>query len=110
MKSKNGIMHPVAKNMALQAIKLWDVGPDNLNDVLLMTEIRFVTPNAAWSDSVFNQSSISPMKRGLRKKLRAEGVPLPDLLSTSNYELTTVNRREDHHQREAREYSQVIGS
>ena len=65
MKSKNGIMHPVAKNMALQAIKLWDVGPDNLNDVLLMTEIRFVTPNAAWPDSVFNQSSISPMICGL---------------------------------------------
>ena len=92
MKSKNGIMHPVAKDMALQAIKLWDVGPDNLNDVLLMTEIRFVTSNAAWPDSVFNQSSIAPMIRGLRKKLRAEGVPLPDLLSTSNHELTS-NRK-----------------
>ena len=32
------------------------------------------------------------MIRELRKKLRAEGVPLPDLLSTSNHELTS-NRK-----------------
>ena len=39
MKSKDGVMHPVDKNMALQAIKLWEVGPESLNDFLLMTEV-----------------------------------------------------------------------
>ena len=39
IQEKDGIMHPVDKNMALQAIKLWEVGPDSLNDFLLMTEV-----------------------------------------------------------------------
>ena len=87
MKTKDGMMHPIDKSMALKAIKLWEGGPDSLNDFLLMTKVRLVTPNAAWPCSVFNQSSISPLTRGLRIKLRAEGTPLPDLLNKSKHEL-----------------------
>ena len=86
MKTKDGMLHPINKNMGLQSIKLWKNEPDSLNDFLLMTEVRLITPNAAWPCSVFNQSSICPLVRGLRIKLRAEGNPLSDL-NKSKHEL-----------------------
>ena len=47
---------PITREMALEALELWQTGPSTYNDAQLMLTVRFVTPDAAFPDSRCNSA------------------------------------------------------